>query len=453
MMLFSILLLSSAWLQVSANYETDLEKRGNCPMHYVTGPGDVCFRFSEDYKDFVAARKQCESEGAQLVNDQLDAIYRFVQQHLEANPKRPKIAWVFGKVSKVFTKWNRGYWVGAKKVGGGFKWFDGTPVYGRWLSGMPDNGRLFLIHWTHEDCMQQLESSHGWNDAVCSTKLRYICQRDATDPCSEVKCGSRGVCHVVNRQAVCQCDEGWGGARCQTKVDPCQPNPCLHGGSCYSNDAGAHCSCVGQFSGRHCEKKCRFVVTEGGMPRKVDVEVLLDGSTSVTAPDFVKSLNFVGKFVEKLEIGSDLARVGLIQYSHKWREEFNFADSVRWGKAKLMTEIHRLKQVTGGTATGKVLGAAMQIFHQARRTFSLDAAKFIIIVTDGQSHQENIIKVIVPKVLNMGVKILTVGIGPAVDEGELLLLTGGHKNRVFSVDSFDDLNAEFLESIIEKMCD
>ena len=51
-------------------------------MHYVTGPGDVCFRFSEDYKDFVAARKQCESEGAQLVNDQLDAIYRFVQQHL-----------------------------------------------------------------------------------------------------------------------------------------------------------------------------------------------------------------------------------------------------------------------------------------------------------------------------------------------------------------------------------
>ena len=46
----------------------------------------------------------------------------------EANPKRPKIAWVFGKVSKVFTKWNRGYWVGAKKVGGGFKWFDGKEM-------------------------------------------------------------------------------------------------------------------------------------------------------------------------------------------------------------------------------------------------------------------------------------------------------------------------------------
>jgi len=97
-------------------------------MHYVTGPGDVCFRFSEDYKDFLAARKQCESEGAQLVNDQSGAVYHFVQQHLEANPKRPKIAWVFGKVSKVFTKWHRGYWVGARKVGGGFKWFDGAVV-------------------------------------------------------------------------------------------------------------------------------------------------------------------------------------------------------------------------------------------------------------------------------------------------------------------------------------
>ena len=94
-------------------------------MHYVTGPGDVCFRFSEDKKPFEAARKQCESEGAQLVNDQSEAVYRFVQQHLEANPSRPKITWIFGKVNKAFTKWHNGYWVGARKTGGSFRWLDG----------------------------------------------------------------------------------------------------------------------------------------------------------------------------------------------------------------------------------------------------------------------------------------------------------------------------------------
>ena len=39
-------------------------------MHYVTGPNDVCYRFSEDYKSFTQAQKQCETEGAQLVNTQ-----------------------------------------------------------------------------------------------------------------------------------------------------------------------------------------------------------------------------------------------------------------------------------------------------------------------------------------------------------------------------------------------
>jgi len=422
-------------------------------MHYVTGPGEVCYRFSEDYKTFLGARKQCESEGAQLVQAHTDTVYRFVQQHIEANPKRPKIAWVFGKVSKVFTKWHRGFWVGAKKRGGRFKWFDGTPVHSHWLSGMPDNGRLFLINWVHEDCVEQLESWHGWNDAVCTNELRYVCQRDPLDPCSEVKCGGRGKCHVVKGKPVCRCDEGWGGVHCEKKVDPCVPNPCLHGGKCYSNSMGVHCSCVGQFAGRRCEKKCRFVVTKEGLPRKVDVEILLDGSTSVKKADFDKSLQFVTKFVEKLEIGADLARVGLMQFSHKWKEEFKFADSVRWGKAKVKSKIAHLDQVMGGTATGRVLEKAMEIFHNTQRTFSVDAAKYIIVVTDGQSHQENIIKAIVPRLLKMDVKILTVGIGPAVDEGELLLLTGGHSNRVFSVDSFDELNAEFLEKIIEKMCD
>ena len=318
---------------------------------------------------------------------------------------------------------------------------------------MPDNGRLFLVNWVQENCVEQLESWHGWNDATCDTKLRFICQKKPANPCAKVNCGGHGKCAVIGNKGICRCAEGWTGQNCEKPVNPCSPNPCLNGGKCFANSLGTHCSCVGQFSGNRCEKKCRFVVTSEGLPRKADVLVLLDGSTSVRELDYRKSLGFVAKFVDKLEIGAAAARVGLIQFSHIWETEFSLADSVKMGEYALKSKVLGLNQLTGGTATGKVLEKAKNVLHQDTRVYTPHVATFILLITDGQSHQENIIRVVVPQILGMGVKILTVGVGPAVDAAELLLLTGGHANRVFSVDSFDKLDNEFLQRIIERMCD
>ena len=327
-------------------------------------------------------------------------------------------------------------------------------MYDHWLRGMPDNGRLFLINWVSENCVQQLESWNGWNDAPCNNKYRYVCQRGPMDPCNEVNCGKHGHCVERKGKAACVCHDGWGGSRCEKSLDVCVPNPCRNGGKCYKNWQGAHCQCVGRFSGRRCEKECRFVVTSEGIPAHVDALVLLDGSTSVSAPDFKKSLNFVAKFVGKLDVGAAKARVGLIQFSHTWKKEFGFRDSVSWGKNGVKNKIASVAQLTGGTATGRVLEAARDVFANEQSTFSVKTPeKYIIVVTDGQSHQEAIIRETVPQILKMGVHVLAVGIGDAVDEKELLLITGGHHERVFSVDSFDQLNAKFLEKIIEKMCD
>ena len=329
----------------------------------------------------------------------------------------------------------------------------GKPVYDHWLSGMPDNGRLFLINWIHEDCVQQLVSMHGWNDAKCSAKLRYICQKKSSSPCVEVNCGEKGRCVVENGKGVCRCDDGWTGSRCRDKVDSCVPNPCLNGGKCASNSLGVQCQCRGQYSGPRCEKKCRYVVTQQGMPEKADVMVLLDGSTSVLAPDYQKSLTFVSKFVDKMVIGPAAGRVGLVQFSHKLREEVSFADSVKLGKAGLIKKIRHLNQLMGGTATGKALELVKSKLGGLERLFTVDAAKYILVLTDGKSQQDDMIRSIVPGILKMDIKILAVGIGSKVDEEELLLLTGGHKNRVFSIDSFEKLNNDFLLKIIERMCD
>jgi len=258
---------------------------------------------------------------------------------------------------------------------------------------------------------------------------------------------------VEGKKAVCHCKKGWTGSRCQNIVNVCTPNPCLHGGSCFSNSQGVLCKCVGQYSGSKCEKKCRFVVTNEGLPEKADVVVLLDGSTSVLAPDFRKSLTFVSNFVDKMKVGASAGRVSLVQFSHLHEEQISFDESVKLGKIRLKDKIMHLKQLTGGTLTGKALDTARKIIHSSSRLYTIDAAKYILVLTDGQSHQENVIRTLVPLILKMDVKILTVGIGPAVDEAELLLLTGGHKERVFSVDSFDQLNNDFLQKIIEKFCD
>ena len=103
-------------------------KRGLCPMHYVTGPHDQCFRFAQDKKNFNDALRQCQAEGGSLANTQSNDIYQFVRQHIEKDPVKADLKWgpfnLHVYIEPLFTPWANGWFVGAQKKGS-FKWLDG----------------------------------------------------------------------------------------------------------------------------------------------------------------------------------------------------------------------------------------------------------------------------------------------------------------------------------------
>ena len=56
---------------------------------------------------------------------------------------------------------------------------------------------------------------------------------------------------------------------------------------------------------------------EGGLPKKLDLIFLVDGSKSVKQGPFLKGLEFVNKIVDHVNISKDKGRVGFVSFSHK----------------------------------------------------------------------------------------------------------------------------------------
>ena len=73
---------------------------------------------------------------------------------------------------------NSGWWIGARRMQGEFKWQSvtggwGTMSYTNWYNGQPDN------YQGKEDCVQIVKNESppfGWNDNECGVKLPFLCE-------------------------------------------------------------------------------------------------------------------------------------------------------------------------------------------------------------------------------------------------------------------------------------
>ncbi len=59
---------------------------------------------------------------------------------------------------------------------------------------------------------------------------------------------------LKNKTFFCECEEGWKGTRCETKINYCDNIKCENNGICHPLVRGYKCECLGDsFSGQHCE--------------------------------------------------------------------------------------------------------------------------------------------------------------------------------------------------------
>ena len=285
----------------------------------------------------------------------------------------------------------------------------------------------------------------GWTGVLCQT-------RAAVDYCKPANpCQNGGECFSNNGGYSCSCVGNFKGTNCDTPtaINHCATNPCHNGGRCLSDSGGYICRCVGNFKGTNCERSCRFKVTSSGVPEKVDAVVLVDGSRSVNAENFGKSLQFIINLADKLDIGAGKSRLEVTQFSHKLAEEVNFDDSVQMSRAALREKIANINYMGWGTKTDQALFDAYRVFNTQGRPES-DVAKYLVVMTDGVSENRAQIPDAVSKLKALGVKIVVVGVGGLVDPAALRLIGGGN---VFTVGSFDQLNSSLITKLVQHVCD
>ena len=85
-----------------------------------------------------------------------------------------------------------------------------------------------------------------------------------TDLCRNITCLNGGYC--VKPEAICQCQSGFNGSRCEIDIDfcPSRPDSCLNSGTCVEGIGNiTSCNCSSYFTGDHCENasKHRWICT------------------------------------------------------------------------------------------------------------------------------------------------------------------------------------------------
>ncbi|XP_078605405.1 uncharacterized protein LOC144878555 [Branchiostoma floridae x Branchiostoma japonicum] len=188
-----------------------------------------------------------------------------------------------------------------------------------------------------------------------------------------------------------------------------------------------------------------------------DIMFVLDGSGSISADDFVSAKSFISQVVDAFDIAADFTRVGVVQFSSFFTEEFpldRYSD-----KASLKQAIGNIPQRGGGTLFGQVINYLVNTsFTEAKgaRSLSEGIPRIAVLMTDGSAH-DNPTTVLAPAIDALrasGIIAFSIGVGPSVNRDQLEAVAGD-TDRVFLVGAYSvidrirDLLVERVREIIE----
>ncbi|XP_059563469.1 collagen alpha-1(XX) chain [Myotis daubentonii] len=152
-------------------------------------------------------------------------------------------------------------------------------------------------------------------------------------------------------------------------------------------------------------------------PTPADMIFLVDGSWSIGHSHFQQVKDFLASIIEPFEIGPDKVQVGLTQYSGDPQTEWDL--NTFSTKEEVLAAVHSLLYRGGNTFTGLALTHVLEQNLRPAAGPRPEAAKVVILVTDGKSQDDACAAGRILKSLD--VDIFAVGVKNA-DEAELRLL-------------------------------
>ncbi|XP_019492691.1 PREDICTED: collagen alpha-1(XX) chain [Hipposideros armiger] len=152
-------------------------------------------------------------------------------------------------------------------------------------------------------------------------------------------------------------------------------------------------------------------------PTPADMIFLVDGSWSIGHSHFQQVKDFLASVIEPFEIGPDKVQVGLTQYSGDPQTEWDL--NAFGTKEEVLAAVRNLHYKGGNTFTGLALTHVLQENLKPTAGPRPEAAKVVILVTDGKSQDD--VHAAGRVLKDLDVDVFAVGVKNA-DETELRLL-------------------------------
>ncbi|XP_057624395.1 collagen alpha-6(VI) chain [Chionomys nivalis] len=165
---------------------------------------------------------------------------------------------------------------------------------------------------------------------------------------------------------------------------------------------------------------------------KADIMFLVDSSGSIGPENFSKMKTFMKNLVSKSQIGADRVQIGVVQFSHENKEEFQLNTFMT--QSDISSAIDQMTHIGETTLTGSALSFVSQYFSPDKGARP-NVRKFLILITDGEA--QDLVREPAAALRRDGVIIYSVGVfGSNVTQLEEI---SGKREMVFYVENFDIL--------------
>ena len=183
----------------------------------------------------------------------------------------------------------------------------------------------------------------------------------------------------------------------------------------------------------------------------MDLVIAIDASGSINEQNFPVMLNFVKDLVKNLDVDSGRIRVAVLTFSNEPRIEF-FLDEYD-SRMQMMGAIDQIDYTRGTTNTAGTLQYIRSTVLTQQYGDRSNVRDFLILLTDGES-DDNEASLQQAKLLRGdGVHIMTVGIGSWLDVYELQAMASyPYQENMIEVGNFTDLQ-RFLYTFRDAVCD
>ncbi|XP_064133393.1 collagen alpha-5(VI) chain [Loxodonta africana] len=182
--------------------------------------------------------------------------------------------------------------------------------------------------------------------------------------------------------------------------------------------------------------------------QRLDVVFVLDNSGSISEEQHKSMINLTTHLVNKADVGKDGVQFGALRYSDS--PEILFYLNTYSNRSGIIENLRRRRDTGGSTYTARALKLSNDLFREERGSrIKQNVKQMLIVITDGESHDRNLLNDTALELRNKGITILAVGVGQAIREE--LEAMAGNKENTMHVENFDKLK-DIQLSLQEILC-